>query len=78
MTWGEPPSTGRYAYLKEIRQPVLVINGHNDIMVPTINSFLLQQHLPDAQLNICPDSGYASQFQYPERFLADVIAFLDR
>src|SRR3546814_7418781 len=28
----------------------LIVNGHNDIMVPTINSFTLQQHIPNARL----------------------------
>src|SRR5262249_24612121 len=35
----------RYASLRRIKQPVLVVNGANDIMVPTINSFILQQNI---------------------------------
>ena len=37
----------RLAELKLIRQPTLVVNGHRDIMVPTINSFTLSQHIPN-------------------------------
>lgn len=66
----------RYARLKQITQPVLVVNGHNDIMVPTYNSYLLQQHLPNARLILYPDSGHASQYQYPELFTDEVIDFL--
>jgi len=40
----------RYAELKRISQPTLVVNGSNDIMIPTINSFTLSQHIPNAQL----------------------------
>jgi pimeloyl-ACP methyl ester carboxylesterase len=67
----------RFEELKSIMQPTLVINGNNDIMVPTINSFVLSQHIPNAQLIIYPDSGHASLFQYPELFLTHASIFLD-
>ena len=38
-------------------------------MIPTNNSFTLSQHIPNAQLTVHPDSGHASQFQYPDLFL---------
>jgi pimeloyl-ACP methyl ester carboxylesterase len=75
--WGAVPTSGRYARLKEIKQPVLVVQGKTDVMVPTINSFTLQQELPDAELIIYPDSGHGSIFQFPERFVRDATKFLD-
>jgi len=67
-----------FGELKKISQPTLVVNGNRDIMVPTINSFTLSQHIPNAQLIIYPDSGHGSHFQYPELFLAHARLFLDR
>jgi hypothetical protein len=67
----------RFVELKSITQPTLVINGSSDVMIPTINSFTLSQHIPNAQLIIYPDSGHASLFQYPELFLSHARIFLD-
>jgi pimeloyl-ACP methyl ester carboxylesterase len=67
----------RFAELESITQPTLVVNGGNDVMVPTINSFTLSQHIPNAQLIIYPNSGHASLFQYPELFLSHARMFLD-
>lgn len=71
---GEKP----YAHLNAIRQPTLVVNGNRDIMIATINSFHLQQNIPNSELIIYPDSGHGSHFQYPDRFLAHARLFLDR
>jgi pimeloyl-ACP methyl ester carboxylesterase len=67
-----------YPILKNIKIPVLVVNGTNDTIVPTINSYILQQFLPDAELVIYPDANHGSHFQYPDRFLIDAEHFLDR
>jgi len=64
--------------LKKIAQPVLVTNGNHDIMIPTVNSFTLTEHLPDAQLIIYPDSGHGALFQHAGAFTSHVSEFLDR
>ncbi|WP_028803964.1 alpha/beta fold hydrolase [Streptomyces sp. 142MFCol3.1] len=52
--------------LHNIKQPTLIVNGIRDAMVPTPNSFLMTQKIPNAQLILYPDSGHGSLFQYPE------------
>lgn len=66
-----------FAYLNAITQPTLVLNGEDDIMIPTINSWHLSRNIPNALLIIYPDAGHGAQFQYPERFLKHAIQFLD-
>jgi pimeloyl-ACP methyl ester carboxylesterase len=73
--WGTIPATDRYGDLRKIKQRTLVVNGKNDIMVPTINSYILQQHLPDARLILYPDSGHGSHFQFPEEFAEEAARF---
>src|SRR5712671_6403090 len=65
-----------FEYLKSIRQPALVVNGGKDVIIYPVNSFILQQHLPNAQLILYPDSNHGSQYQYPALFVADVSLFL--
>jgi pimeloyl-ACP methyl ester carboxylesterase len=67
-----------YAHLKGLRMPILVVNGDNDIVIPTINSYILQQFLPDAELVLYPDANHGAHFQYPERFVRYTREFLDR
>ena len=75
--WGVVPQKDRYLPIQRIKQPVLVVNGTNDIMVPTINSFILQQNIPNASLIIYPDSGHGAIFQYPDLFVSHARLFLD-
>jgi pimeloyl-ACP methyl ester carboxylesterase len=70
-------SDGVWDYLADIQQPTLVVDGSNDLIIPTINGFTLQQHLPNAQLIVYPDSSHGPQNQYPELFLAHAALFLN-
>jgi pimeloyl-ACP methyl ester carboxylesterase len=74
--WRQPRRDG-FAGLESITSPTLVVNGSRDVMIPTVNAYTLAQHIPNAQLIIYPDAGHASQFQYPELFLAHARMFLD-
>jgi pimeloyl-ACP methyl ester carboxylesterase len=74
--WGASRA-GAFDYLRKITHPTLVINGSNDVIIYSVNSFILQQNLPNAQLILYPDSNHGSQYQYPALFVADVTRFLD-
>ena len=73
--WGAPQDEP-FEYLKSIRQPTLVVNGGKDVIIYSVNSFILQQHLPNAQLILYPDANHGSQYQYPELFVRHVSIFL--
>jgi pimeloyl-ACP methyl ester carboxylesterase len=66
----------RFATLKSIRQPTLVVNGVFDTMIPVANSYWLSQHLPNAVLLTYPDSGHGSLFQFHESFTRQATSFL--
>ncbi|MET7998565.1 alpha/beta hydrolase [Amycolatopsis sp. NPDC005232] len=74
-SWGIPDPS-RLARLAAITQPTLVANGDNDIMVPTPNSKVLADHLPNARLAIYPGAGHGFLFHYATEFAGDVNAFL--
>ena len=46
------------------------------IIFYTINSFHLEQSLPNAQLILYPDAAHGSLFQYPELFVEHTSLFL--
>jgi pimeloyl-ACP methyl ester carboxylesterase len=69
-------STSLLPKLVSITQPVLVANGRRDIMVPTYASFAMAQVLPNARLQIYPDSGHGFLFQYAQDFADEVLRFL--
>jgi pimeloyl-ACP methyl ester carboxylesterase len=73
--WGAPQEKP-FEYLKSIHQPTLVVNGGKDVIIYSVNSFILQQQLPNAQLILYPDANHGSQYQYPELFVRHVSMFL--
>jgi pimeloyl-ACP methyl ester carboxylesterase len=63
--------------LSLIRQPVLVANGEEDRMIPTVNSVDLARRLPNAQLTLYRDAGHVGIFQYHDQFVREALQFLD-
>lgn len=63
--------------LSTITHPVLVINGDNDIMVPTPNSVDLAKRLPNARpVELYPGAGHGAIFQEPRLAAQQVNDFL--
>jgi pimeloyl-ACP methyl ester carboxylesterase len=52
------------------------VNGGADVIIYTVNSFILQQNIPNAQLILYPDANHGSQYQYPDLFVRHVSMFL--
>ncbi|TDW19864.1 pimeloyl-ACP methyl ester carboxylesterase [Rhizobium azibense] len=71
-TWGRqaPQDLGR------ISIPVLIANGDNDIMVPTVNSTDMARRIPGAQLVIYEDAGHGGIFQNHADFVTKALSFL--
>jgi pimeloyl-ACP methyl ester carboxylesterase len=70
--WGQQ----KPADLSSIHQPVLIINGESDRMVPTKNTVDLDERLPNSQLVVYPDAGHGGVFQFHEDFVRRTLAFL--
>jgi len=63
--------------LSGVRQPVLVANGEDDVMVPSSNSVDLARRLPNAEVILYTDAGHGGIFQYHEAFVEKVREFLE-
>ena len=74
-SWGAPHPNSS-SYLKRIKQPVLLVDGSNDVVFYTVNAIELQRALPNAQLIIYPDSNHGALYQYPGLFLEHLHIFL--
>ncbi|KIX91122.1 alpha/beta hydrolase [Staphylococcus microti] len=62
--------------LKYITQPTLIVNGDNDMQVPTVNSYHMNDKIVNSKLIIYPNAGHGSIFQYAEVFSKELINFL--
>jgi len=75
ITYGYQQDAG-HQQLAAIKHPVLIVNGTSDLIVPTINSFTLSQHLLHSKLIIWSDAGHGGLFQYHEDFNREAEIFL--
>jgi pimeloyl-ACP methyl ester carboxylesterase len=70
---------GSYNRLKELKMPVLIANGNNDLLLPESNSITMWMKMNHgkAQLHLYPDSGHGFLYQHGPQFAKLVNVFLD-
>ena len=59
-----------------INQPTLIVNGDQDMQVPTEKSYDMHNKITGSQLIIYPQAGHGSIFQYAEHFAQELKSFL--
>ena len=65
------------SHLADLKLPTLIVQGSNDVIIPTMNSYVLEEKLPNAQLIVYPDANHGSFYQYPDLFVKHATLFLD-
>lgn len=75
LSWAQP-SPDALNELKSITQPVLIVQGKEDVAVPVENASHMAQSLPNARLVIYPDAAHAALFQNADAFVREVNDFL--
>lgn len=66
------------ADLSQIKHRIFVVNGDNDRMIPTTNSYDMAKRFPNAELIIYTDSGHGGIFQNHELFVPQALSFLSK
>jgi pimeloyl-ACP methyl ester carboxylesterase len=64
--------------LAQIPQPLCLIWGEHDHILPLNQGLWLKEHLPRAELQVLPEAGHAPQEEAPELVNEIIIAFLAR
>ncbi|APE76699.1 alpha/beta hydrolase [Leuconostoc mesenteroides subsp. jonggajibkimchii] len=64
------------ADLSKISVPTLIVNGDDDRMVPTINSYELNKRISGSQIIIYEDAGHGGIFQNHDDFVTKALEFL--
>jgi pimeloyl-ACP methyl ester carboxylesterase len=71
-TWNVQP------YLKNLRLPVLILLGDQDILIPKEALKRTAKSLPHGKLIIWRDVGHSPQLEQPDRFVKLLREFIDR
>ncbi|KAJ4182824.1 AB hydrolase-1 domain-containing protein [Fusarium falciforme] len=68
-----------YDRFEELKMPVLIANGSEDVLLPEENSYVMWRKLrhAGAQLHLFPDSGHGFLWQYADEFSKLINDFLD-
>ena len=76
IVWTSTPDDN--ALLKSISQPVLIVQGSNDTMLPTESSITMFKNIKNAELILYPDSNHGSIFQHHDEFVNQANFFLNK
>jgi pimeloyl-ACP methyl ester carboxylesterase len=63
--------------LPEIAAPTLIVWGERDHLVPLRDAHVFERLIPSARKTVYPDTGHVPMLERPNRFNADLRAFLD-
>ena len=63
-------------HLGQIRAPTLAIFGQQDHMVPVLDGFLIEQHVPDSRLVLIDRCGHFAMYEQPRQYLHALRTFL--
>ncbi|MFC0512587.1 alpha/beta fold hydrolase [Mucilaginibacter angelicae] len=77
LGWAQP-NTGALTELKSVTQPVLIVQGQEDALVPVVNAINMSKSLPNARLIVYPDAAHAAFFQYHDDFVKNALEFLGK
>lgn len=77
LGWAQPYPNA-LKELQSVKQPVLIAQGQEDILVPVVNAINMSKNLPNAQLIVYPDAAHAAFFQYHDDFVQKALQFLGK
>lgn len=71
-------SNGTVEQLRGIDAPTLILWGEHDAFFPREEQEQLADVIPDAALEIYPETGHTPHWEWPERFVRDLEAFMQK
>jgi pimeloyl-ACP methyl ester carboxylesterase len=72
------PNAEALTELQSVKQPVLIVQGQEDSLVPVDNAINMSKSIPNAKLIVYPDAGHGSFFQYHDDFVKKALEFLGK
>jgi pimeloyl-ACP methyl ester carboxylesterase len=63
--------------LQNITAPTLVITGSEDVLIPSENSSVLAERIPDARVRFIDGGGHLFVVEQPQQFNEAILGFLD-
>jgi pimeloyl-ACP methyl ester carboxylesterase len=77
LGWAQP-NPDVLTELQSVKQPVLIVQGQEDVLVPVDNAISMSKSIPNAKLIVYPDAGHGAFFQYHDDFVKKSLEFLGK